>query len=57
MAKTKSKTVKSFREWYEDEDFPNRKPTATNKRKQMRKESALKKLDVEAYLDEDEWEY
>lgn len=57
MAKEKSKTVKSFREWYEDEDFPNRKPTATNKRKQMRKESALKKLDVEAYLDEDEWEY
>lgn len=53
---SKSKNVKSFKEWYEDEDFPKRKPVHENKRKQMRKESALKKLDVEAFLEEDDWD-
>lgn len=52
----KNKSVKSFSEWYEDEEFNPKKPKVYNKRIEIRKEQALRRGDVEAYLDEDEWD-
>lgn len=52
----KSKTVKSFAEWYDDEEYNPKPPKVYNKRIETRKEHALRRGDVEAYLDEDEWD-
>ena len=53
----KSKTVKSFSEWYEDEGTLSQpKPKSINKRSEMRKEVALKRGDVDLYLDEEDWD-
>lgn len=51
----KKRTVKSFKQWYdEDSEDINRKPKDLNKKKSIRKESALKRADVDAYIEEDD---
>lgn len=57
----KSDKMKTFREWYEEdeEETTNNKNKAKNnrhKRKEMRMENALRKKDIDYYVEEDDWE-
>lgn len=52
----KKDKVKSFKEWYDDEEqeFSGKPKHREYKRTQMRKENALKRGDISGYLDEDD---
>lgn len=55
----KKDKVKSFKEWYDEEgeEFAGKPKNHEWKKKSLRKETALRRLDVDAFLDEEDEDY